>query len=233
MKQAKQLAPKNANNFEAFHEHFQELFETLQSAKSGGASPMLIQALAALSEANNIMAEQSNRINALENLVVTDELTTILNRRGLSLEMSKELNRVGRNLSNGGIFVITDLDGFKQINDQHGHPAGDACLIAVSNFLRKTLRSTDIISRPGGDEFIFVLTNIDEQMGIRRVQQILHGLEKLSFDWQDHRLSISASYGFVFYGKESNDIDSLIATADQSLYTMKQQRKAEPIAQMA
>ena len=224
------------NNFDSFNTHFKELFDTLQDMRKqptagSNKDSVLIRALAALSEANNIMAEQNNRINLLQSLALTDELTGLLNRRGFNGEITKELQRVSRNHSKGGILIAMDLDGFKQINDQHGHAAGDACLAAVAAYLQKATRRTDIVSRIGGDEFLIVLTNIDEEMAPRRAEQIMKNLNWLSFDWHDLRLVASASYGAVPYGRTTNDIDQLLNNADQALYQMKQQHKAQTVVE--
>ena len=223
----------NDTKFDTFSAHFHELFETLQDLRrqpaSSGASKdsVLIRALAALSEANNIMAEQNNRINLLESLAVTDELTTLLNRRGFNVEMAKELKRVARSHSKGGLLITFDLDGFKQVNDNYGHPAGDACLVAVAQYLKKATRSTDIACRNGGDEFLVVLTNIDDVMAHRRLAQIVEGLNRLTFDWQDHRVRVNASHGTAAYDSTTQNIDDLIKDADIALYDMKQQHRAD------
>ncbi len=97
----------------------------------------------------------------LEATAVVDAVTGIFNRRGFDRELERSLAYVKRYGTRAALFYI-DLDGFKPVNDQHGHAAGDAILRAVAAMLTRSVRASDTVARLGGDEFGLILWNLNE-----------------------------------------------------------------------
>lgn len=172
--------------------------------------------------AEQTLAVQRARIRYLEGLSITDELTGLLNRRGFHFELTRALARAERTLETG-LLVLCDLDGFKAVNDRHGHLAGDAVLCAVAGLLAAKTRRTDYVARLGGDEFAVLMAHSTRAQAERRVSVLASLINGLVVDWDGHRLPVSASIGFEGYHRGSRP-DSLFFLADRSLYRRKRPR---------
>ena len=118
--------------------------------------------------------------------------------------------------------AVIDLDGFKQVNDTHGHPAGDQALRLVATAVRASLRTSDIAARYGGDEFILLLDRCDDAAADRIVQRIKHTVQALSGGVGD---PISFSAGLAVYPSVGRDLDTLIREADAALFVAKRAGK--------
>lgn len=154
----------------------------------------------------------------LETRAVTDILTRCWNRAGIFEIASRELKNV-RNTSCG--FALIDIDHFKKINDNFGHPAGDEVLRVVAQRLRAASRPTDAIGRYGGEEFLAVLPSVD-QGSIKGVCERLRlAVSSEPVTYQGHQISVTCSVG----GALSRDthMDELIEEADRQLYRAKRQ----------
>jgi diguanylate cyclase (GGDEF)-like protein len=157
-----------------------------------------------------------------------DPLTGLPNRRYLVEEIGKMLSREAR--GGGALHVaFVDLDGFKKINDEHGHDAGDAFLIAIAKRLQSTARTSDIVARYGGDEFVVAATSghvsnaTDEcYQVVNRLQTALGGRYELPGVTIDYA---GPSIGCVSCSEENADIDELLKQADAAMYRVKQARK--------
>lgn len=157
-------------------------------------------------------------------LATRDALTGLFNRGEFMRLAEKELLRTRRHGGNTSIFVI-DLDFFKAINDRHGHPAGDKVLRHVADQLRDGTRSTDLVARIGGEEFVVLLpqTDIDAAMVLAQKlrRQLRDSPAQVSSDLQ---VSITASFGVACMpGKHMGSIAALYAAADNALYDAKRQ----------
>jgi diguanylate cyclase len=155
-------------------------------------------------------------------LATRDALTGLFNRGEFMRLAEKELLRTRRHGGNTSIFVI-DLDFFKAVNDRHGHPAGDKVLRHVADQLREWTRSTDLVARIGGEEFVVLLpqTDIDAAMVLAQKlrQQLRDSPAQVSSDLQ---VSVTASFGVACLpGKHMGSIDALYAAADNALYEAK------------
>src|SRR6202790_3073053 len=107
------------------------------------------------------LAAARSRMAALETRAEIDPLTDLVNRRGLERELKRALAYVKR-YQTSAVLVYLDLDGFKSVNDRHGHAAGDAVLKAVAMVLTRQVRTYALVARHGGDEFVVLLWNLAE-----------------------------------------------------------------------
>jgi len=155
-------------------------------------------------------------------LATRDALTGLFNRGEFMRLAEQELQRTRRHGGNTGVIVI-DLDHFKAVNDQYGHPAGDKVLVHVAQALRDGVRNTDIVARIGGEEFIVLLpqTDIDATMVLaQKLRQLLRSsAAQVSSDLQ---VTITASFGVACMpGEHNGSVTALYAAADNALYEAK------------
>jgi diguanylate cyclase (GGDEF)-like protein len=179
----------------------------------------------ALNNAQRVIHAQEERIRQLENLALTDELTGLLNRRGFTLALERELSFARRDSSARGVLVMIDLDGFKSINDLWGHSAGDDYLQAVAHALLGSVRMNDVVARLGGDEFAILFTRMDEEAGMRRMDKLEKSFNSRMMQWNDKTLPLRASFGLSAYtGMDTPD--AIIEAADLKLYAHKSRRNS-------
>ncbi|WP_225889754.1 GGDEF domain-containing protein [Indioceanicola profundi] len=185
-----------------------------------GAQLLLLQeAQDRLRAAERLIAEQQARIETLEAMSMTDELTGLLNRRGFMDAFHREL-AAGSRLGTGGVLVMVDLNGFKAINDTYGHLAGDHYLQQVARALKNAVRAHDIVARLGGDEFVVLLTRIDAEQGIARAKALEERINAEHCTWQRRRLPLRASFGAEPFGPDE-DQDEILHRADIRMYAAK------------
>jgi diguanylate cyclase (GGDEF)-like protein/PAS domain S-box-containing protein len=153
-----------------------------------------------------------------------DPLTNLPNRNLLLDRLEMALSQAKR--SNNLIAVLfLDLDGFKPINDQFGHLAGDHLLQEVARRLQACTREADTVSRFGGDEFVVVLTGMgNEKFVVRIAQKIKNAITK-SVDIAGRRVRISSSIGIALYPSDSTQPEDLLLTADKAMYEAKRAGK--------
>ena len=165
-----------------------------------------------------------NHGKVLESLALHDQLTGLANRRLLTDRVSRALAHARRHTSAMAV-VYLDLDGFKQVNDGMGHGAGDVLLKLVAQRLVGMVREEDTVARPGGDEFILVLSDISGPSYAATVA--LKVIEALSrpFDIDGHSVSITSSAGVSIYPAHGEDVDTLTKSADLALYEAKRAGK--------
>ena len=117
--------------------------------------------------------------------------------------------------------MFLDLDGFKAVNDNYGHDAGDALLREVSKRLHASVRQTDTVARSGGDEFLLVITDMQYPESIAATaEKVLHTLAA-PFLFKGIPLSVGVSIGISMFPSDSEDIDQLIKLADEAMYAIK------------
>ncbi len=176
-------------------------------------------AMAAIAEADRKLQQQRERIEYLESLSVTDELTQIKNRRGFMTDLQRALAESKRN-GNGGVLLMIDLDGFKAINDTHGHAAGDEVLIHAAGVLNGHIRPSDTVARLGGDEFVVLMPETTAERGFARARDLAKLLNAQFVSWQGTLLPLQASVGVAQY-RPGQRAEELLQDADAGLYRDK------------
>ena len=191
-------------------------------ASSLAHKELIEEVLTAAVMAEQSLAIQRARIRYLEGLSITDELTSLLNRRGFQIELSRAFARAQRTQETG-LLLLCDLDHFKAINDTYGHMAGDAVLCAVSDLLQTKTRSSDYVARLGGDEFAVLMTHSPRAQAEARVETLAELINNLVIEWDGHEIPVSASFGYEGY-HHSSQPDTLLFLADRALYRRKSPR---------
>lgn len=197
---------------------------SLPRAEAGGGrlavSPdLLARFLAYARAAERALAEREARIRRLESLAMTDELTGLLNRRGLLQFLQRALASARRHRESG-VLGYLDLDRFKEINDTHGHGAGDRVLRHVGRLVRMQTRLEDAAARVGGDEFVVVLGRCSPRAGARRLQRLRATIANQPLRLDGRLIPVTASLGVVSFDGDS-ELDELLREADAAMYADK------------
>ncbi len=180
---------------------------------------MLEHLLQVAAETEHKLAEQSHRIQFLECLSVTDELTGLHNRRGFVDVINRTLAMAQR-YDESGMLAYIDLDDFKAVNDTFGHAAGDAVLTQVAQILVQNTRATDLVCRIGGDEFAVIFVRADQTVVRERAQGLKDQLNSASVSVGNTQILIRASLGMEPYRPDTNR-DELLRRADERMYLDK------------
>jgi diguanylate cyclase (GGDEF)-like protein/PAS domain S-box-containing protein len=160
----------------------------------------------------------------LEHIAHYDVLTNLPNRVLLADRLQQAMIFAEREKQFLAV-VFLDLDGFKAVNDQHGHEMGDQLLIELAQRMKSQLRKSDTLARIGGDEFVVLLNGLDS---IGSAHSLLHGLLRAAgqpFIIGEQHLQVSASIGVTFYPSDKSEAEQLIRHADLAMYQAKQQGK--------
>ena len=162
----------------------------------------------------------------LSHLAHVDPLTQLANRRLLSTHLDKAIAGIIRHKIYGALLLM-DLDGFKPINDTHGHKAGDAVLVEIAKRLQSATRAEDVVARLGGDEFIVLIghLDVDERIARDKALQIANKLIELvnePFEFNGNTLHVGASMGIRLLEFRHLDTETAISEADIALYRAKQ-----------
>ena len=159
-------------------------------------------------------------INRSEHLALHDPLTGLPNRRLLEDRLTKAIERGERNEALVAVLLI-DLDGFKQINDTHGHPVGDEVLRVVATRLQMRVRKADTIARVGGDEFLVVVSDLLQPHGAQVLaSKLMTDLNEPIVMGEVH-LRPCASIGVAIYPQDAQTMETLCAKADAAMYEQK------------
>jgi diguanylate cyclase (GGDEF)-like protein len=176
-------------------------------------------------EPGAIALENALRVQRAEALSVTDDLTQLYNSRYLSQVLRRETKRAsrsGRPLS----LLFVDLDGFKGINDQHGHLFGSRALVEAASVIRTSARETDMVARFGGDEFALILPDTGSEGAAAvgdRVRDRIAEFQFLQADGLAIRLTVSV--GVATLPDVADSADGLIQAADDAMYWVKDHGK--------
>ena len=157
-------------------------------------------------------------------LAYSDPLTGLGNRTSLGPSLEQAVQRARRRGAKLAVIFI-DLDGFKPINDLHGHDAGDALLVEVAARLRAHLRASDLVARLGGDEFLVVLEEVQDLVPVETVAKKLLGEMRRPFELAGAHVGVTASIGVSVFPDDASDGATLMKHADSAMYAAKQAGK--------
>lgn len=188
---------------------------------------LLAASLASSWLAYKSMTELKKTRDQFQQLSVTDNLTGLLNRRGFTALVERQLSIISR-CEKGAFLLYMDMDDFKSINDDFGHSAGDQALLAAAGIMKQTLRVADVIGRIGGDEFAALAVNNDNAADESQVKERLLNNLALWNSQSGSGYTMALSIGVLEISPDSTlSIDELMNLADEKMYAEKQRRKAE------
>lgn len=188
----------------------------------GRAGTQFLEHLAAVISA---CLENARLQDKVRQLGLRDPLTGINNRRFFEKRLTEEVSRAQRNASPLSCLFI-DLDFFKQVNDQHGHPTGDQVLSDIAATLAEGMRDYDVLARFGGEEFVILLTDTHATQAAEIGERLRQTVANQTFTAQDNRtLQVTLSIGVATMHAESDitSMDALLQNADSALYQAKNQ----------
>ncbi|MGP1718329.1 MAG: diguanylate cyclase [Methylophilus sp.] len=169
-------------------------------------------------------------LSQLSEVVRIDQLTGVLNRRGMDDAFSTEIARYRRSGEMLSVALL-DIDNFKSLNDQHGHAAGDSALKHLAGVVKRTVRPTDIVTRMGGEEFVVILPNTSLNEAVTTMSRLQRALTKEYFLGNNQKLLITFSAGVALFQTE-DDVSSILLRADQAMYLAKKSGKNRVMTEM-
>jgi diguanylate cyclase (GGDEF)-like protein len=200
----------------------------LTGLAEGALTPEVRAALARMQQEGEAMRREleqaRTRIAQLERLADEDSLAPIANRRAFVRELSRMIAYTRRYGPPSSV-IYFDVNGMKQINDTHGHPAGDAALRHVAQILCNSVRSSDIVGRLGGDEFGVILAQANQEQANAKAVSLAEAIGGTPLHWGKIEIAVSAAYG-VYSFTGSDDAQIAIEAADKAMYTQKKKRAA-------
>ncbi len=170
---------------------------------------------------NTHIAEIEQLQVELREQAIRDPLTGLYNRRYLSEILKREVAHAEKGKTNLSI-IIADIDHFKQINDLHGHQAGDCFLVEIARLTKSLVRASDLIFRYGGEEFIFVLPDSAVDAAQKRAEEIRQRIETFVLQYNGKELTSTISLGVACFPGHGSDAEELTIKADQAMYHAKQ-----------
>jgi diguanylate cyclase (GGDEF)-like protein len=184
------------------------------SSDAGGYTYVAVATAVAFALFGYVLGRQADRLTRLSE---TDPLTGLYNGRGLLARVDAELARC-RRYHHPVALLLVDLDGLKQINDRHGHDAGDAALVRLADVIRSELRETDLAARWGGDEFAILAPDTSQAAALALAERI-----RVRVPGQGGRWPVTASIGVAAAEPEGLIVDSamLMQLADSAMYQAK------------
>ncbi len=186
---------------------------------------------------NPIRREYEKRLMAegeaqeMSRLAITDALTQIMNRRGITVGLLDAMAQADRYNTPLTIAMI-DIDHFKQVNDTHGHEAGDKVLKDTAAILSEALRMPDKVGRYGGEEFLIMLPHTTLAQGRKIADRIRVSVGKWEFDIGTKKIKLTVSIGVIQY-KAGEDLERFLSQADKALYEAKTGGRNQVVAHKA
>ena len=175
-----------------------------------------------MGEVDNLRRELSTlrvRLDEAEKNADQDQLLPLLNRRAFVRELTRYIAFAGR-YGTPASLIYFDLNGFKAINDTHGHAGGDAVLQNFASVLSDNVRDSDCVGRLGGDEFGVLLSHADQAQAHKKADILAEKLRAAPTAWNAKSIPVSFAYG-AFELKAGDDADLAMARADEAMYAHK------------
>ena len=180
-----------------------------------------LRILLAMSSKLSLSLQNWLHFKRAENNAETDFLTGLPNARRLFLQLEREL-ALCRDQGSGVAVVVCDLDRFKAVNDVYGHLAGNRLLSLVSEQFQLSCQPGDTVARMGGDEFVFLLRDVDEGAKSHRLQRIASAMTQASKQ-AGLGVTVSASLGAALYPQDGTTAEELLALANRRMYLDKRE----------
>jgi diguanylate cyclase (GGDEF)-like protein len=178
------------------------------------------------------ISERKHLEEHLRHLADHDPLTGLRNRRLFEHDLKLQLGRCQRYSEQAALLAI-DLDGFKQVNDHHGHKVGDDALKAVARTLTRRLRATDLVARLGGDEFAVLLPHMDLEGAEIVAKDLMRVIESCGVDAGSAVVHLSGSVGFALIDHATVTDTEVLVAADRAMYAVKRERAAQRMGLLA
>ena len=172
-------------------------------------------------------AELEKYSRELKKQATTDTLTGLANRRKITELLKGEIKKLEENNNNFNIIML-DIDFFKKVNDNYGHPMGDEVIKKVSNHMQDKVGSQGVVGRFGGEEFLTILYNNDIQKTALLADQIRKDIEGKIIDFEGKKISVTVSMG-IACSSESSIYQDLLNKADERLYKAKENGRNQVI----
>lgn len=205
----------------------------VQASAAGDSQAMPLEQAAAMaqtiSEQVALTLSNAKLRQVLRDQSIKDPLTGLFNRRYMEETLTRELARAQRNGTSVGL-VVADLDHFKKINDTHGHPAGDAVLLAAARHMADMTRASDVACRYGGEEFVMILTDCNQEDAMLRAQQICDSLRQLAISASGTSVKVTASFGVAASPADGESAAVLFQAADRAVYEAKRSGRDRVVA---
>lgn len=167
-----------------------------------------------------VSLSNARMVQKLETMATTDGLTGLFNKRAM-LEAAQAkvaaASRFGRKLS----VLVTDIDFFKKVNDTHGHDVGDVVIKGLGKILETTKRTTDVVARFGGEEFVILCEQTDETGALQLGERIREELAKTTFTTANGPVHVTCSVGIATFPEAGDSWDTIFKAADEALYASK------------
>ena len=176
-----------------------------------------------IENATNFIGKLESQLNAAKETSLTDELTTVGNRKGYVQAINKARN-TWLTSQKPLALVLIDVDRFKSINDNFGHSIGDQVLKSLGKTLKSNIRSSDYIARYGGEEFVIILPETDLNKTIQITKKIRKVVNSLKFELRkkNKTLKITCSYGISNFTDKISNTTDVFNAADEALYQSKE-----------
>lgn len=196
----------------------------------------IVEMLKDLHESNLILNNQNENFNEIlsvikkiSDMAVIDELTGVYNRRYITERLPVEINK--NLISNNSLAVVmADIDHFKEVNDNYGHPVGDQILRDFSNIIVKSVRKDkDWVGRYGGEEFLIIINDVSKEFAYNIIEKIREKIEKHIFKYNELKINITSSFGICIINKGNIDFTKIIDIADSNLYKAKESGRNKTI----
>lgn len=178
-----------------------------------------------IESAKHIVINEMSIIEKIEGLALQDYLTTIGNRQLFDIDLKSELSRMQRYGRVASILMF-DLDDFKYVNDTYGHLVGDRVLQSIASYIKNNLRASDGVYRYGGDEFIVLLPETNNDRASEVGKKILDGINNIKYRYRDKLFNVTTSCGVTTIKKNDN-AETVLERLDRALYEVKHSRKGE------
>lgn len=193
-------------------------------SKAGAKAQALPMRLAAeLDALKEELAKARLRVAELESRVDEDPLTGLLNRRGFERAFERALAYVERYGATAALLFL-DLDGFKSVNDRHGHAAGDWALGRLARLISGHARASDVVARIGGDEIVVLLWNLRAEQAEAKARAFEDLIASSAFELNGRHFKLGLSAGVTMLAS-GDTVEAVLARADKAMYARKRERR--------